>query len=43
LELHDSAGMIIASNDDWTQAANAQSIPINLHHLTTTKRRFSLI
>jgi type VI protein secretion system component Hcp len=30
LELHNSAGAVIASNDDWTQAANAQSIPVNL-------------
>jgi type VI protein secretion system component Hcp len=30
LELHNSAGMVIASNDDWAQAANAQSIPANL-------------
>src|SRR3954454_986020 len=30
LELHDSSGAIIASNDDWQQAANAQSIPANL-------------
>jgi type VI protein secretion system component Hcp len=30
LELHDSTGSVIASNDDWAQAANAQSIPPNL-------------
>jgi hypothetical protein len=30
LELHNSAGAIIAFNDDWQQAANAQSIPPNL-------------
>jgi type VI protein secretion system component Hcp len=30
LELHDSTGSVIASNDDWEQAANAQSIPANL-------------
>jgi hypothetical protein len=27
LELHDSTGAIIATNDDWQDAANAQSIP----------------
>lgn len=30
LELHDSSGSIIATNDDWQQAANASSIPVNL-------------
>ena len=27
LELHDSTGAVIATNDDWQDAANAQSIP----------------
>jgi hypothetical protein len=27
LEIHDSTGAIIAANDDWQDAANAQSIP----------------
>lgn len=30
LELHNSAGALVAINDDWAQAANAQSIPMNL-------------
>ena len=30
LELHNSAGGLITSNDDWAQASNAQSIPANL-------------
>src|SRR5437763_9039999 len=30
LELHDSTGAIIASNDDWGDGANAQSIPAAL-------------
>jgi hypothetical protein len=30
LELHDSTGAIIATNDDWQDAANAQSIPLAL-------------
>jgi plastocyanin len=30
LELHNGAGTIIASNDNWGSAANAQSIPVNL-------------
>jgi hypothetical protein len=30
LELHDSTGAVIAFNDDWQDAANAQSIPPNL-------------
>lgn len=30
LELHDSTGAIIASNDDWQDGANAQSIPPSL-------------
>jgi hypothetical protein len=30
LELYDGNGTLIASNDDWQQAANAQSIPSNL-------------
>ena len=30
LELHNSAGAIITSNNDWGSAANAQSIPANL-------------
>jgi hypothetical protein len=30
LELHNSTGAIIATNDDWQQASNAQSIPPNL-------------
>jgi hypothetical protein len=30
LELHNSAGTVIASNDDWAQAANSQSIPVSL-------------
>jgi hypothetical protein len=29
LELHDASGAIIASNDNWQQAANASSIPTN--------------
>jgi hypothetical protein len=29
LELHDSRGGVIALNDDWQQASNAQSIPAN--------------
>jgi type VI protein secretion system component Hcp len=30
LELHNSAGALIAFNDNWAQAANANSIPTNL-------------
>ena len=30
LELHDSTGAIIATNDDWQDAANAQSLPAAL-------------
>jgi hypothetical protein len=30
LELHNSAGAVIGFNDDWQDAANAQSIPPNL-------------
>jgi hypothetical protein len=30
LELHDSTGAIIATNDDWEDASNAQSIPAAL-------------
>ena len=30
LELHNSAGALIISNDNWGQAPNAQSIPTNL-------------
>jgi Fibronectin type III domain len=30
LELHDSIGALIVSNDDWQDAPNAQSIPSNL-------------
>ena len=30
LELHNSSGAVVAFNDDWQQAANAQSIPPNL-------------
>jgi hypothetical protein len=30
LELHDSTGAIIATNDDWQDAANVQSIPAGL-------------
>jgi hypothetical protein len=30
LELHNSSGAVIVSNDDWQDAANAQSIPPNL-------------
>src|SRR5439155_11521590 len=30
LELHDSTGSVIAINDDWQQAAEAQSIPPGL-------------
>lgn len=30
LELHDSTGAIIATNDDWQDASNAQSIPAAL-------------
>jgi hypothetical protein len=30
LELHDSTGAVIATNDDWQQASNAQSIPRSL-------------
>ena len=30
LELHNSTGAIIVSNDDWQDASNAQSIPPNL-------------
>jgi len=30
LELHNSAGALIAFNDNWAQAANANSIPANL-------------
>jgi hypothetical protein len=30
LELHNSAGTVIAFNDDWQDAANAQSVPPNL-------------
>jgi hypothetical protein len=30
LELHNSAGAVIAFNDDWQDASNAQSIPPNL-------------
>ena len=30
LELHDSTGAVIVSNDDWQDASNAQSIPPDL-------------
>src|SRR2546423_13433141 len=30
LDLHDSGGNLIASNDDWQSAANADQIPISL-------------
>ena len=30
LELHDASGAVIATNDNWQQAANANSIPSNL-------------
>ena len=30
LELHDSTGAVIATNDDWQESANAQSIPSGL-------------
>lgn len=30
LELHDSSGAIIATNDDWEDASNSQSIPSGL-------------
>jgi hypothetical protein len=30
LELHNSTGAVIVSNDDWQQASNAQSIPPSL-------------
>ena len=30
LELHDSSGAVIATNDDWQDASNAQFIPPNL-------------
>jgi hypothetical protein len=30
LELHDSTGQLLTSNDDWEQAANASDIPVSL-------------
>ncbi len=30
LELHDSTGQLLTSNDDWQQAANATDIPVSL-------------
>src|SRR5437016_4971793 len=30
IELHNSSGVLIASNDDWQQASNAADIPISL-------------
>ena len=30
LELHDSAGQLLTSNDDWQQAGNATDIPVSL-------------
>ena len=30
LELHDSTGQLLTSNDDWQQAANATNIPVSL-------------
>jgi hypothetical protein len=30
LELHDSTGQLLTSNDDWQQAANAAAIPLSL-------------
>ncbi|MEY2577182.1 MAG: hypothetical protein QOI49_6 [Verrucomicrobiota bacterium] len=30
LELHDSTGHLLTSNDDWQQAANATAIPVSL-------------
>ena len=30
LDLHDSKGNLIASNDDWQTAANAGQIPVSL-------------
>jgi hypothetical protein len=30
LELHDSTGQLLTSNDDWQQAANAAAIPVSL-------------
>ena len=35
LELHDSTGAIIATNDDWQDASNAQSIPAALRPSNT--------
>src|SRR5256714_3300464 len=35
LELHDSTGAIIATNDDWQDASNAQSIPAYLRPSNT--------
>jgi hypothetical protein len=35
LELYDGNGTLIASNDDWQQAPNAQSIPSNLRPPST--------
>jgi hypothetical protein len=30
LELHNSTGQLLASNDDWQQAANASDVPVSL-------------
>lgn len=30
LELHDSTGQLLTSNDDWQQAANATDVPVSL-------------
>ena len=30
LELHDSTGQLLTSNDDWQQAANAAAVPVSL-------------
>lgn len=37
LELHNSAGALIASNDNWVSAANAQSIPVNFRPPNSTE------
>lgn len=39
LELHNGSGGLLATNDDWAQASNAQSIPLNLRPPSAADRQ----
>jgi hypothetical protein len=41
LELRNSTGGLLAFNDNWGQAANAQSMPVNLRPLNTLESAIS--